>query len=69
MLTRYAVNWLEKQKDTDKPFFLYLSHKAVHAEFTPEEKYRGKFANKPFKAPSSKEKVVGNSLNPPPLAT
>ena len=65
MLTRYAVNWLEKQKDADKPFFLYLSHKAVHAEFAPEEKYRGKFANKPFKAPLSKKKVIGNSLNRP----
>src|SRR3546814_13383769 len=26
LLTRYAVNWLDSI-DTDRPFFLYLSHK------------------------------------------
>src|SRR3546814_2701030 len=34
LLTRYAVNWLDSI-DTDRPFFLYLSHKANHAEFYP----------------------------------
>ena len=34
-LTDYAVDWLEAQQDSGKPFFLYLSHKAVHANFTP----------------------------------
>ncbi|MEP2309971.1 sulfatase-like hydrolase/transferase, partial [Rhodopirellula bahusiensis] len=29
-LTDYAVDWL-KERDDDKPFFLYLSHKAVHS--------------------------------------
>ena len=30
-LTDYAIDWLERQKPAEKPFFLYLSHKAVHA--------------------------------------
>jgi len=44
-LTDYAVDWLEGQKDSDKPFFLYLSHKAVHANFTPAERHAGRYAN------------------------
>ncbi len=44
-LTDYAVDWLEKQKG-DKPFFLYLSHKAVHANFTPAKRHEGRYAEK-----------------------
>ena len=28
----------------DKPLFLYLSHKAVHSEFLPAERHRGRYA-------------------------
>ncbi len=40
-LTDYAVDWLEQQNGADKPFFLYLSHKAVHSNFTPAERHAG----------------------------
>ena len=65
LLTRYAIEFLEQQQGSGKPFFLYLSHKAVHANFTPEEKYEDKFANKPFQRPASEAKVTGNSRNLP----
>ena len=43
VLTRYATEFLEA--DVERPFLLYLSHKAVHAPFTPAERhedlYRG----------------------------
>jgi N-acetylglucosamine-6-sulfatase len=39
-LTTYALDWM-KNKDQSKPFFLYLSHKAVHAEFNPAKRHRG----------------------------
>jgi N-acetylglucosamine-6-sulfatase len=52
-LTDYAVNWLKQQKPAEKPFFLYLSHKAVHAEFAPAERHRGKFANRTWPRPKS----------------
>ncbi len=35
LVSRYALTWLDKQQPREKPFFLYLSHKAVHANFTP----------------------------------
>jgi N-acetylglucosamine-6-sulfatase len=51
-LTDYAVDWLNGRKK-DQPYFLYLSHKAVHAEFYPAEKHRGKYAGKQFKYPAT----------------
>ncbi len=65
LLTRYAIDFLEQQKDSQKPFFLYLSHKAVHANFTPEEQYKDKFADKPFNRPASETRVDDNSINRP----
>ena len=65
LLTRYAIDFLEEQQDSEQPFFLYLSHKAVHANFTPEDKYEGKFADKPFSRPASETLVEGNTLNRP----
>ncbi|MDX1406667.1 MAG: sulfatase [Saprospiraceae bacterium] len=43
-ITRYALDFLE-QRDTVKPFFLYLSHKGVHAEFIPAPEHDGRYAN------------------------
>jgi len=65
LLTRYAVDFLNEQKNNDKPFFLYLSHKAVHANFTPEKKYEDRFDKKPFKRPGSEELVKENKRNLP----
>ena len=44
ILTDHAIEWLEKQRASEpgRPFFLYLSHKAVHAEFQPAERHRGR---------------------------
>ena len=52
LLTRKAVEFLEKT-NRDQPFFLYLSHKAVHGPFTPEPKYKGSLAKLPFDLPAS----------------
>lgn len=38
LLTGYALDFLKKQ-DAKKPFFLYLSHKAVHSEFMPAKRH------------------------------
>jgi len=52
ILTNDALNWLQK-RDKQKPFFLYLSHKAVHAEFYPARRHRGLYANKMLPIPST----------------
>jgi len=50
-LTDYALAWLDRQKDAEEPFFLYLSHKAVHANFTPAERHEGSLADIPWDPP------------------
>jgi len=50
-LTDYAVQWL--QQDRDKPFFLYLSHKAVHAMFEPAKRHLGRYENVKLELPES----------------
>ncbi len=52
LLTEYALKWL-KNKDQSKPFFLYLSHKAVHAEFNPAKRHQGTYRNEPVSYPPS----------------
>lgn len=44
LLTDYALEFL-RNRDKEKPFFLYLSHKAVHAEFLPAARHRGSYGN------------------------
>jgi N-acetylglucosamine-6-sulfatase len=52
-LTDYALDWL-KSVPKGKPFFLYLSHKAVHAEFVPADRHAGRYRDKPLPVPDSR---------------
>ncbi|MCB2067612.1 MAG: sulfatase [Erythrobacter sp.] len=38
-LTQYQMDWLEHGRDPSRPFFLYMSHKAVHGPCVPAERY------------------------------
>ena len=49
-MTDYALDWMNTVPK-GKPFFIYLSHKAVHSEFMPAERHKGKFANEKFVPP------------------
>lgn len=49
-LTDYAIDWLETI-DREKPFMLYLSHKGVHADFIPPDKYKNAHLSDTFKKP------------------
>jgi len=58
-LTDYAVDWLRQRKGgrsaeaetDDNPFFLYVSHKAVHADFLPANRHAYRYEEKPFERP------------------
>jgi N-acetylglucosamine-6-sulfatase len=63
-LTDYAIDWLKQRKPAEKPFFLYLSHKAVHADFTPEDKYEDSFKDMSFQRPASERETARNLLKP-----
>ena len=64
LLTRKAVEFL-KETDRNTPFFLYLSHKAVHGPFTPEPQYKGTLSDQPFTLPPSSVHLLKNQLNRP----
>jgi N-acetylglucosamine-6-sulfatase len=52
LLTEHAVDWLDQRNKT-KPFFLYLSHKAVHAPLAPAKRHRGVYKNKVYNKPAT----------------
>ncbi len=64
-LTDYAVDWLEAQRPDEQPFFLYLSHKAVHANFTPAERHEGSLDDAPFQRPASEADTFENYRGKP----
>lgn len=52
LLTEHAVDWLNSL-DKEKPFFMYLSHKAVHSEFKPAKRHKGMYNGKKITKPST----------------
>lgn len=76
ILTAYAVDYLKQKRDSGsgaakesgqagKPFFLYLSHKAVHAEFIPAERHKGKYKNEKVDHPSTMANTEENFSDKP----
>jgi N-acetylglucosamine-6-sulfatase len=49
-LTDYAVEWM-RALPKGQPYFLYLSHKAVHAEFQPAKRHEGMYKDAKFVYP------------------
>ena len=62
-LTDYAIEWLEAAKNAT-PYFLYLSHKAVHSNFTPAERHRDQYADVTLELPASAELDKDNPGRP-----
>ena len=53
ILTGQAVEWLSEERDEKKPFFLYLSYKAVHYPFQPATRHEGRYHGKPIPDPET----------------
>jgi N-acetylglucosamine-6-sulfatase len=64
VLTDSAVAWLGRQP-ADQPFFLYLSHKATHAEFIPPDRYRGRYAEAKIPYPATMANTERNYRGKP----
>ena len=64
-LTDYAMNWLSKERDPKKPFFLYLSHKAVHSDPLPPPRYLHQYDNAKFTLPASAANTPANYKGKP----
>ncbi len=57
-LTDYALQWLQPRIDAEreggvdgKPWFLYVSHKAAHADFLPPNRHAFSYEKAPFRPP------------------
>lgn len=62
ILTDHALDWLRKGRDTSRPFFLYLSHKAVHYPFQPAKRHEGRYAKSEVKRPETMANTEQNYL-------
>ncbi len=52
LLTDHAVDWMDK-RNKKKSFFIYLSHKGVHAMFQPAKRHKGKYQAETVPLPPS----------------
>ena len=59
LLTEHALEWLSAGAK-DKPFFMYLSHKAVHSEFAPAERHFGEYQGQDVVYPPSYDPAFNN---------
>jgi arylsulfatase A-like enzyme len=64
-LTDYAMDWLQKERDPGKPFFLYLSHKAVHSEPLPAPRHAHQYDATTFRIPASAANTPENYRGKP----
>lgn len=64
-LTDYAMDWLSKERDPRKPFFLYLSHKGVHSDPLPPPRYAHQYDNTKFTLPASAANTPQNNAGKP----
>jgi N-acetylglucosamine-6-sulfatase len=63
-LTDYCTDWLN-DRDAATPFFAYVSHKAVHAEFIPAERHKGRYKDAPVKVPATMADTPENFATKP----
>jgi len=63
LLTEHALDWLAD--DRDRPFFLYLSHKAVHGMFDPAPRHKGVYADEDVPRPASMANTEENYTGKP----
>lgn len=53
IITDEALNWLENNREKEKPFFMMLHHKAPHRNFMPPLRYLNAFDSITFPVPES----------------
>jgi N-acetylglucosamine-6-sulfatase len=51
-LTDFALDWLSSRSG-NRPYLLYLSHKAVHADFIPADRHKDIYKDAPFELPAT----------------
>ncbi len=65
VLTNQALDWLDKGRKADQPFFLYLSFKAVHYPFEPAPRNSTRYDACPVKRPETMANTERNYQSQP----
>jgi N-acetylglucosamine-6-sulfatase len=65
VLTDQALAWLKDGRDAGRPFFLYLSFKAVHYPFQPADRYKGRYGKAQVKRPETMANTERNYQTQP----
>ena len=53
ILTDYATAFIQSRKGNDQPYFLYLSHKSIHEDFSPAPRHKGTYKDLEIPRPAS----------------
>ena len=53
LITDKSIDWMENRRDKDKPFCLFIHHKAIHRNWLPELKYLSLYEDKTFPMPDN----------------
>ncbi|WP_020529072.1 sulfatase family protein [Flexithrix dorotheae] len=53
ILTDMAVAYIKENEDSEQPYFLYLSHKSVHEDFSPAPRHEGRYQDLEIPLPDS----------------
>ncbi|MDR1156378.1 MAG: sulfatase [Bacteroidales bacterium] len=53
LITGHAIDFMKQQRQDGKPFFVYLSHKGVHDNFSAARRHRDCYANEEIPLPPS----------------
>lgn len=53
IITELTLDWLEEERDPNKPFLLFYLHKAPHREWLPAPRHFREFTKKTFPEPAS----------------
>ncbi|MBE3095957.1 MAG: sulfatase, partial [Planctomycetes bacterium] len=65
ILTDHALAWLKDGRDPRRPFFLYLSMKAVHYPFQPAPRHLGRYEKADVKRPETMANTEDNYQTQP----
>ena len=53
LVTDYSLDWLEQQREADKPFAILIHHKAPHRNFMPAIRHLQKYLGTEFPVPTN----------------
>jgi len=65
ILTDQALAWLKDGRDSQKPFFLYLSFKAVHYPFQPSKRHADRYQDAQIERPETMANTERNYQSQP----